>query len=44
MVEKAVEHTLDAGVRTADLAFAGEPVVSCSAMGDAVCSALEALA
>ncbi|WP_018294128.1 3-isopropylmalate dehydrogenase [Mariprofundus ferrooxydans] len=43
-VEQAVEHTLDAGIRTADLAYAGEQAVSCSAMGDAVCSALEALA
>jgi len=43
-VEQAVEHTLDAGTRTADLAFAGETPVSCSAMGDAVCAALESLA
>ncbi|MDQ6997326.1 MAG: 3-isopropylmalate dehydrogenase [Mariprofundus sp.] len=44
MVEKAVENTLDAGVRTVDLAFGGEASVSCSAMGDAVCAALEELA
>ena len=43
-VEQAVENTLDAGVRTVDLAFSGEDAVSCSAMGDAVCAALEALA
>jgi len=43
-VEQAVENTLDAGVRTVDLAFGGEDSVSCSAMGDAVCAALEALA
>jgi len=42
-VEKAVADTLDAGVRTVDLAD-GETPVSCSAMGDAVCKALEALA
>ncbi|MDX8405715.1 MAG: 3-isopropylmalate dehydrogenase [Mariprofundus sp.] len=42
-VEQAVERTLDAGMRTADLAFAGEQSVSCSAMGDAVCKALEEL-
>jgi len=44
IVEKAVENTLDAGVRTVDLAFGGEVSVSCSAMGDAVCAALEELA
>lgn len=43
-VEQAVEHTLDAGVRTGDLCFGGEKPVTCSAMGDAVCRALEALA
>ena len=42
-VEQAVENTLDAGVRTIDLAFGGEASVSCSAMGDAVCAALEGL-
>ncbi len=42
-VELAVENTLDAGVRTVDLANGGASV-SCSAMGDAVCHALEALA
>jgi len=42
-VEQAVEHTLDAGIRTVDLAFGGEASVSCSAMGDAVCAALEEL-
>jgi len=42
-VEKAVENTLDAGVRTVDLAINGEASVSCSAMGDAVCKELIAL-
>jgi len=42
-IETAVEHALEAGVRTTDLAFADEQAVSCSAMGDAVCHALEAL-
>jgi len=42
-VEQAVENTLDAGVRTVDLAD-GEDFVTCSGMGDAVCQALEALA
>jgi len=41
-VEQAVENTLDAGVRTVDLAD-GETPVPCSAMGDAVCDALKAL-
>ncbi|MDQ6993704.1 MAG: 3-isopropylmalate dehydrogenase [Mariprofundus sp.] len=43
-VELAVEQVLDSGLRTADLNFAGETPVSCSAMGSAVCAALEALA
>ena len=43
-VEQAVEKALDDGVRTVDLAFAGEASVSCSGMGDAVCERLEALA
>ena len=42
-VEQAVENTLNAGVRTVDLANGGASV-SCSGMGDAVCEALEALA
>lgn len=42
-VEEAVGHTLDAGVRTVDLADGHSPV-GCAAMGDAVCKALEALA
>ncbi len=41
-VEQAVENTLNDGVRTIDLADGGA-FVSCSAMGDAVCKALEAL-
>jgi len=43
-VEQAVENTLDADIRTVDLAFGGASSVSCSAMGDAVCAALEELA
>lgn len=43
-VEQAVENTLNDGVRTVDLAAAGEPSVSCSGMGDAVCERLEKLA
>jgi len=42
-VEQAVENTLNDGVRTVDLADGGASV-SCSAMGDAICKALEALA
>lgn len=42
-VEQAVENTLNAGVRTIDLADGGASV-SCSGMGDAVCKELEALA
>jgi len=42
-VEKAVEMTLNDGVRTVDLAAAGEASVSCSGMGDAVCQRLEQL-
>ncbi len=44
VLEKAVENTLDAGVRTVDLAMNGEDAVSCSGMGDAVCNSLRALA
>jgi len=43
-VEQAVEQTLNDGVRTVDLAAAGETTVSCSGMGDAVCQRLKALA
>jgi len=43
-VEEAVEKSLNDGVRTVDLAVAGESAVSCSGMGDAVCQRLEALA
>ena len=42
-VDQAVENTLNAGVRTIDLADGGASV-SCSGMGDAVCKELEALA
>ncbi len=40
-VEAAVDTVLDQGVRTADLAATPEAAVSCSAMGDAVCAALQ---
>ena len=43
-VEQAVEKSLDDGVRTIDLAAAGEASVSCSGMGDAVCERLQSLA
>ncbi|MCF7820951.1 MAG: 3-isopropylmalate dehydrogenase [Mariprofundaceae bacterium] len=43
-VEQAVEMTLDDGIRTGDLASAGEASVSCSGMGDAVCERLVRLA
>jgi 3-isopropylmalate dehydrogenase len=43
-VEQAVEKALDDGIRTADLAAAGEASVSCSGMGDAVCERLAELA
>ena len=42
-LELAVDNTLNAGIRTIDLADGGASV-SCSGMGDAVCNALEALA
>jgi 3-isopropylmalate dehydrogenase len=37
----AVDHVLGAGIRTADIAEAGQPSVSTSAMGDAVLRELE---
>ncbi len=43
-VEQAVAETLDAGVRTADLAMGGEQAVGCAAMGEMVCKALGAMA
>ncbi|MDE3011281.1 MAG: 3-isopropylmalate dehydrogenase [Pseudomonadota bacterium] len=39
-IETAVEATLEAGCRTADIAQAGEKVISTTQMGDAVASAL----
>ncbi len=42
-IEAAVERTLEDGVRTGDLAQAGEKAVSCSEMGDAVCARLEVM-
>ncbi|MFQ5581481.1 MAG: 3-isopropylmalate dehydrogenase [Mariprofundaceae bacterium] len=42
-VEQAVEAVLDDGVRTIDLASQGEPSVSCSEMGNAICERLVSL-
>ena len=39
-IEKAVQRALGRGLRTADIAAAGEPVVGTRAMGDAVIAAL----
>ena len=36
LIEKAVENILNSGVRTADIAKAGEARVSCSEMGDKI--------
>lgn len=41
-LERAVEHALGEGVRTADIAAPGERAVGTAAMGDAVLRALEA--
>jgi 3-isopropylmalate dehydrogenase len=41
-VERAVADVLRQGLRTADIAVAGEPVLSTAAMGDAVVAALRA--
>lgn len=41
MLERAVENTLNGGVRTADIARPGGPKVSTSEMGDAVLAALD---
>ena len=43
LLERAVEHALAAGKRTADLAEPGCEIVSTSTMGDAVLAALHAL-
>lgn len=43
-VEAAVESVLESGLRTADIAASGEPVVSTKQMGDAVAKALQSLA
>lgn len=40
LIERAVEKVLDKGLRTADLAKAGERILSTSEMGDAVLEAL----
>ncbi len=40
-VENAVEQVLEKGLRTTDLVKKGEPAVSCSQMGDAVCAGIE---
>ncbi len=39
-IERAVRGALAKGLRTADIAQAGEPVVGTRAMGDAVAAAL----
>jgi 3-isopropylmalate dehydrogenase len=39
-IENAVRRVLATGLRTADIALAGEPVVGTRAMGDAVVAAL----
>lgn len=43
MIETAVENVLNNGIRTADIAKAGEAKVSCSQMGDAVIKELQNL-
>lgn len=43
LIEKAVENVLNKGVRTADIAKAGEDKISCSQMGDAVILELQNL-
>ena len=43
LLERAVETALDGGIRTKDIATAGDVVVSTKAMGDAVLAALESL-
>lgn len=44
LVEKAVRATLDSGIRTADIAAAGQKPVGTKAMGDAVIESLKKLA
>lgn len=41
LIEKAVENILNSGVRTADIAKAGEARVSCSEMGDKIVQELQ---
>jgi 3-isopropylmalate dehydrogenase len=43
LLERAIEHTLLTGARTADIARPGEPTLNTEAMGDAVIAALETL-
>ena len=43
LLDQAVENTLNAGIRTADIAKPGEAKVSCSQMGDAVLKELQKL-
>lgn len=43
LIEKAVENVLNKGIRTADIAKAGEDKISCSQMGDAVILELQNL-
>lgn len=40
-IEAAVEAALDAGCRTADIAYGGEPVLNTQQMGAAICSYLK---
>ena len=43
LLERSIEHTLQVGARTPDIAQSGEPIVSTKVMGDAVLAALDAL-
>ncbi len=43
LIEKAVENTLNQGIRTADIAKAGEEKISCSQMGDKVIEEIQKL-
>jgi 3-isopropylmalate dehydrogenase len=43
LLERAIEHTLLTGARTADIARPGEQVLNTEAMGDAVIAALDTL-
>jgi 3-isopropylmalate dehydrogenase len=43
LIEKAVENVLNSGIRTADIAKAGEAKISCTQMGDEIISQLQKL-